>query len=149
VTARASGTAGLGAVARVRGVRERDSRLGLVQALAEVREREADVRRLEDAVRAHGSFVSGDMATFVALRQSLAALRHEASESRRRLESAQGLAVDADSRWRTDRTRLGAVEGLIERREAEERAERARIAARDLDEVATQAWLRRTGEESA
>ena len=68
---------GLGAVARVREVRERDSRLGLVAALADLRAREARVGELEAALREHGSFVSGDMATFVALRESLTALREE------------------------------------------------------------------------
>ena len=80
---------GLGAVARVREVRERDSRLGLVAALADLRSREARVGELEAALREHGSFVSGDMSTFVALRESLTALLEELVETRHRTSHAQ------------------------------------------------------------
>lgn len=99
---------GLGAVERVRGVRERDSRLGLVAALDDLRAREARVAELEDSLRRHGAFASGDVrdaARFVALRQSLDALRQSAAEERARLASARTVAVDADAHWRSDRSR--------------------------------------------
>lgn len=134
---------GLGAVARVREVRERDSRLGLVAALADLRAREARVGELEAALREHGSFVSGDMATFVALRESLTALRESLVAERSRLDVARTVAVDADAHWQADRSRLGAVEGLLERRADERRLERRRAEDRELDEMATQGWLRR------
>jgi flagellar export protein FliJ len=134
---------GLAAVARVREVRERDSRLGLVEALADLRAREARVAELEAALRQHGSFVSGDMATFVALRESLVALRESLVADRATLAVAQTVAMDADARWQADRSRLGAVEGLLDRRADERRVERRRADDKDLDEVASQGWLRR------
>lgn len=134
---------GLAAVARVREVRERDSRLGLVAALADLRAREARVGELEAALREHGSSVSGDMATFVALRESLVALREALVADRARLATAQTVALDADARWQADRSRLGAVDGLLDRRADERRVERRRAEDKDLDEVASQGWLRR------
>lgn len=135
---------GLAAVARVREVREHDSRLGLVEALRELRAHEARVADLEDSVRQHSSFVSGDAATFVALRESLTALRESLVAEHARLSVARTVAMDADARWQADRSRLGAVEGLLERRAAERRIERRRAEDRDLDEVASQGWLRRS-----
>lgn len=135
---------GLAAVARVREVREHDSRLGLVEALRDLRAREAQVVGLEDSLRRHSDFVSGDAATFVALRASLDALRESLVAERARLSVAQTVAMDADARWQADRSRLGAVEGLLERRAAERRVERRRAEDRDLDEVASQGWLRRS-----
>ncbi|WP_228943564.1 flagellar FliJ family protein [Nocardioides sp. Leaf374] len=133
---------GLRAVARVRGVRERDSRLGLQTALREQRAHELRVAELEQAVRDHAGFVSGDLAEFVALRQSLAALRHAAVEARSDLDTSRRLALDAGARWRADKARLGAVEGLLERRADERAAEAARGEAVELDEVAGRLWLR-------
>lgn len=143
---------GLDAVARVREVREHDSRLGLVEALRDLRAREARVAELETALREHGSFVAGDlrdMATFVALRESLTALRESLVAEHARLSVAQTVAMDADARWQADRSRLGAVEGLLERRAAERRVERRRAEDRDLDEVASQGWLRRAQAQQA
>ncbi|MEQ4524528.1 flagellar export protein FliJ [Nocardioides kribbensis] len=133
---------GLRAVARVRGVRERDSRLGLQTALREQRTHERRVAELEQAVRDHAGFVSGDLAEFVALRQSLAALRHAAVEARADLDTSRRLALDAGAWWRADKARLGAVEGLLERRADERVAETARGEAVELDEVAGRLWLR-------
>jgi len=135
---------GLAAVARVREVREHDSRLGLVEALRDLRTHEARVADLEDSLRQHSSFVSGDAATFVALRESLTALRESLLAEHARLSVARTVAMDADARWQADRSRLGAVEGLLERRAAERRVERRRAEDRDLDEVASQGWLRRS-----
>ncbi|TIC78630.1 flagellar FliJ family protein [Nocardioides sp. GY 10127] len=136
--------AGLAAVARVRSVRERDSRLGLVKALAEARAREAEVARLESAMRVHGRDLEGDMGRFVVLCQSLAVLREAASDARRRAESAAVVATDAQSHWGSDRARLSAVEGLMERRAEERAAEAARDAAAETDEIASVGWLRRS-----
>lgn len=138
---------GLAAVARVREVRERDSRLGLVAALQDLRAREARVAELEAALRQHGSFVSGDMATFVALRESLVALRESLVADRARLAVAQTVAMDADARWQADRSRLGAVEGLLDRRAEDRRVERRRAEDKDMDEMASQGWLRRSVDE--
>lgn len=142
---------GLAAVARVREVREHDSRLGLVEALRDLRAREARVGALEDSLRRHSASASGglhDGAAFVALRASLDALRESLVAERARLSVAQTVAMDADARWQSDRSRLGAVEGLLERRAVERRVERRRAEDRDLDEVASQGWLRRTRAEA-
>ena len=135
---------GLAAVARVREVRERDSRLGLVSALADLRAREARVGELEASLRRHGSFVSGDMATFVALRESLVALRESLVAEQAAASVSRTVAMDADARWQADRSRLGAVEGLLDRRADERRVERRRAEDKDMDEVASQGWLRRS-----
>jgi flagellar export protein FliJ len=50
----------------------------------------------------------------------------------------------ARDRWVSDRSRLAAVESLVERRAAAARAERQRRENRELDEVAEQMWRRRT-----
>jgi flagellar biosynthesis chaperone FliJ len=84
------------------------------------------------------------MSTFVALRESLTALREELVADRARLDVARSMAVEADGRWQSDRSRLGAVEGLLDRRAAERRVERRRADDKDMDEVASQGWLRRS-----
>ena len=135
---------GLKAVARVREIRERDSRLGLQQALLEQQQRERRLAALEEQVREHGAFVSGDMQQFVALRYSLTALREATSQARRGVETAAALATSAQEHWRNDKTKLSAVEGLLERRTEERRAEAAVELAKELDDVAGRLWLRRS-----
>jgi flagellar biosynthesis chaperone FliJ len=56
---------------------------------------------------------------------------------------AHHLTVVARDRWVTDRSRLAAVESLVERRAAAVRAERQRREVRELDEVAELMWRRR------
>ena len=133
---------GLAAVARVRSVRERDSRLGLQQALRDLRDREVQLARLEETLRQHGSFVSGDMQQFVTLRQSLAAVRYAITRAREELAAARLMAIDAEAHWQSDHARLGAVEGLLERRADERRAEALREEGKELDEVAGRLWMR-------
>jgi hypothetical protein len=140
--------AGMLAVARVRGAREQDSRIGLQQAAAEQRQREADVARLRaDLERMAGDFVLRH--TFVrAAAESVLAAETEAGTAAR-------LTALARSHWQADKTRLSAVQMLLERRAEERRVERDRREARDLDEVVSQQWLRqrsrlpRDGRESA
>ncbi|MBS42786.1 MAG: hypothetical protein CMH83_06405 [Nocardioides sp.] len=138
---------GLAAVLRVRAVRERDSRAGLAQAIAEVHTAEAHLARMEESVRQHAGFVEGDLNRFVAMRHALAALRHAVTEARERTQEARTVALDAHARWQADKTRLGAVEGLVERREQARRDERRRADDRVLDEIAGQGWLRARGVE--
>jgi flagellar export protein FliJ len=133
------------AVARVRSVREHDSRIGLQQAIAEQREHEAhaaDVRRrLEGAAR----FDAGSSGSFLALRASLDALGAVLRMADDETAASRRISEAAYARWQEDRARLGAVEVLIERRAAERRSDAARREARDLDEVAAQLWQRRSG----
>lgn len=139
---------GLRAVARVRAIRERDSLLGLQQARREHDQRAQEIAELETSIRTHGASVSGDMGQFVALRHSLTALRDEVVAVREAEETARTIALDATSHWQTDRTRLEAVVGLLERRAAERAADREHRLAAEQDEASTRVWLHRTQEDS-
>lgn len=140
---------GLHAVSRVRDVRERDSRLGLQQALREQAALQARVTELEETMRVHGSFVAGDMSQFVALRQSLDMLREAVGEARHEAEAADVITASARAHWLHDKTRLSAVEGLLERRADERRTEAQAKETHELDDVAGRLWLRRSLEETA
>ena len=133
---------GLHAVARVRGVREQDSRLGLQHALRDEQERGARLHRLETSLAAAPGFVSGDARELAAVRLSQAALGQAVAEARRDLAAARTMTLDATTRWHSDRTRLSAVEGLLERRADERRSAARRVEATALDDIAGQRWLR-------
>lgn len=133
---------GLRAVSRVRDVRERDSRIGLQQALREEASLQSRLDVLEEAMRTHGAFISGDMRQFVALQQSLEALRGAAKEAREAADAATVISASARSHWHHDKTRLSAVEGLLERRADERRAEVEKKESHELDDVAGRLWLR-------
>jgi len=141
--------AGMLAVARVRAVRERDSRLGLMQAMEEQRRRQtylADLgRRLDEALR----FDGGTVASFLNVRAGYQALAEEIATATADLESARTITDSARDHWRRDKTRLSAVELLLERRADERRAERARLEARELDDIAGQRWQRQNGGHAA
>ncbi len=135
---------GLCAVERVRGVRERDNRLGMQQALLEQQVAELRLARLEESYRAHGSFLDGDTGRFLAVRASMMALREAITTAQADVTTARSVALDASARWRASRSRLGAVEGLLDRR-ADERVVEARAAeSTELDDVAGRLWLRRS-----
>jgi len=131
-------------VARVRGVRERDSRLGLVEALDEEREAEARVVALQEQLATVKAFETGDVASFATRQRSVAALADALTLARAALDSAHVVALAARDRWRSDRSRLAAVESLIDRREAEQRREQRRLEDRRLDAVAEDLWRRRS-----
>ncbi|WP_341923908.1 flagellar export protein FliJ [Nocardioides psychrotolerans] len=134
---------GLQAVSRVRAVRERDSRLGLQQAIAEQRRHEEALAEIEQSVREHGSRVVTDAGQFVALRASLTALTDAASRRRGEVDQAVVVRSSADAHWQSHKTRLSAVDNLLESRVDERRAVDAHDEARELDEVAGRLWLRR------
>lgn len=135
--------AGMRAVARVRGVREQDSRVGLQQALREQRRHEDDAAEARDRLSRADTFAVGSAASFVALRASLEALGEVMRTAEKDTEASRTISEAAYARWQQDRTRVSAVEVLLERRAAARRAEQARREARDLDEVAAQLWQRR------
>lgn len=135
--------AGMRAVARVRGVRERDSRLGLQQALREQRAAEARVAYLRSAMVAADDFTAGDATAFLALRVRLRSYGDALSVAGAEAEGSRTIAEAAQAHWRRDRTRLEAVEQLLERRAAERCREAARAEARELDDIAGQLWQRR------
>jgi flagellar FliJ protein len=139
----AAGDAGMRAVARVRGVREQDSRIGLQQALAEQRLHESRAADLRHRVENAGAFAGGSVASYVALRASLDALSHVLLAAEEDTATSRTISESAYVRWQHDKTRLSAVEVLLERRAAERRAQVSRREARELDEVAVQLWQRR------
>ncbi len=133
---------GLQAVARVRGVREQDSRLGLQHALRDEQERGARLTRLEASLATTPGFDAGSARELAAVRLSQAALGQAVAEARRDLAAARTMTLDATSRWHSDKTRLSAVEGLLERRADERRSTAQRAEATALDDIAGQRWLR-------
>lgn len=134
---------GLAAVARVRGVREQDSRIGLRMAAAE------SAGRTGRAVELHGRLVSAELpeaatpGELLSRRTTLALLGDDARDARARAVAATRIADEARAHWSVDRSRLAAVEHLLERRAARRRTEQARRAAREADDLAAQGWLRR------
>ena len=143
---------GLAAVARVRSVREKQSQRQLQRALAELRDRQRDLADLQHQIAAVAAMESDLFGTeglsapgqLLALRSTLTNLGGLVAEAQRALAAA-GRATDlARSQWEQDKTRLTAVERLLERRLAEHRAELARAHGRESDELASAGWIRRT-----
>lgn len=134
--------AGLHAVARVRGVRETDSRIGLRTAWEETRAAQAQVDSLRTQLEEASAFTTGTAGSFLALRQTLQLLGDALIAAEAARDAAQVISEAAYARWQADRTRLAAVENLLERRADARRAEAARKEAQELDDIATQRWLR-------
>ncbi|WP_295656347.1 flagellar FliJ family protein [uncultured Nocardioides sp.] len=135
--------AGLQAVARVRGVRERDSRQGLTTAIAEHAAVESGVRTLEQQLDAQPAFLAGTSVTYLADRTHALAVGQALVVRREDLRVSASVMAAATSHWRSDRSRLEAVSMLLARRAEQRRAERARTEAAQLDDAAAQGWLRR------
>lgn len=134
--------AGLLAVARVRKVRESDSKIGLQTALAEQREAQARVDVLRHQLESTDAFGTGSAAEFLAVRASLQAIGEVLLVAEEQRESTGTISAAAFARWQHDRARLAAIEMLLERRAAAHRAEIARAEATELDDIAAQRWLR-------
>ena len=135
--------AGLKAVARVRGVRERDSRHGLTTAINEHAVVESGVRELQRQLDTQASFVAGPAVTYLADRTHALAVGEALIVRREDLRVSASVMEAATHHWRSDRARLEAVSMLLERRAEQRRAERARAEAAQLDDAAAQGWLRR------
>ena len=127
---------------RLRTVRERDSRIGLATALTEQREAVARVTDLEQLLVTLPPPSSTDMAAFQGRQHTLELIRTALVTAREELETAEQVSSAARDRWVTDRSRLAAVESLVERRMAALRLERERRDVRQMDEVAEQLWRR-------
>ena len=138
--------AGMRAVARVRGVREQDSRLGLRRAADEEREAGRRLTSVEDRL-AKATPTDGDLASFLLTRASARALASEAALAREALAAAGNVATLARTHWQRDKTRLSAVELLLERRAEERRAELVRRETAEIDDLVAVRWLhaRRSG----
>lgn len=133
---------GLGAVARVRSVRETDSRIGLQQMLSE----EAAVTRRLAGLEAQVTGVPAQAVTtpgaLLARGTALANLGVLIRETRAEADTAAVVTSEARARWSTDKSRLAAVEHLLARRAEARRVEAARRADRDADDLAAQRWAR-------
>jgi flagellar export protein FliJ len=129
---------------RLRGVRERDSRIGLATALQEEREAAAKLADLQQLLENLPMPATSDLAAFQSRQHTIDLVREALADTRATLETARHLSAAARERWVSDRSRLAAVESLVERRAAAARAERQRRETRELDEVAEEMWRRRT-----
>lgn len=127
---------------RLRSLRERDSRLGLAQALTEENAAAAQVLALEEQVNSTPDVEVSDLSAFRARQHRLEALVLALSEARTAHASAHQLALTARSRWVEDRSRLAAVESLVARRAAAVREERRRRENREQDEIGIDLWRR-------
>ena len=136
---------GLHAVARVREVRERDSRAGLLQALTNVRTREAEVAEREQALVDASARTWGSLDEYAASRPFLEATAHAVREAQQRLAASTTVATEARSRWQADKTRVRAIEHLLEVRAERARAEALRAEARETDDIVGGRWGRTTG----
>jgi flagellar protein FliJ len=134
---------GLRAVARVRGVRERDSRIGLQQAIVATEQREDEAAAAQDRLQREPAFVRGTTADFHLQRTALAALAVQARRSLELAEASRANTEEARRRWRSDRSRQRAVESLLERRAEARRHEATRRENHELDDIAARMWLRR------
>lgn len=126
---------GLKAVARVREVRERDSRLGLLAAMHTVAEREQQVTDLRSALQDAAQHRTVSMDRYVVSRGMLSSMALAVSEAERRLETSRLVAAEAQSRWQSDKARLRAIRQLVQQR-ALQRADAAhRAEVREIDDI--------------
>ena len=139
----------LGGVVRVRRIRERDSRTGLTTALTEEHRAAAQVTRIEEQLATLPEPTLEDVASFAARQHVAAALGEALTAARAELEAAHRITLAARDRWRSDRSRLAAVESLVERRAEARRAEQRRRDGKEMDEIAGEIWRRTHGEEAA
>jgi flagellar protein FliJ len=126
---------GLHAVARVRAVRERDSRAGLMQALRNVSTREAELAERRQALATASARPSGALGELAITRQFLEATAHAVVEAERRLAASATVATEARHRWQADKTRVRAIEQLLEARAERARADAQRAEARETDDI--------------
>jgi flagellar FliJ protein len=126
---------GMRAVARVREVRERDSRIGLLQALTAVRTREEELAGLQAVLAEAVQQSPGDLDGFAASRRLLAGMAAGVREAEHRLEGSRTVATEAHSRWQADKARVKAIEQLLERRASRRAEEAARAEVREVDDI--------------
>jgi len=140
MTARAD--AGLAAVARVRRVREQDDRIGLQLALMESRARHGRADRLLGQLAAAPTADAWSPLQLLNERMALARVGEAARDAQLAAGSADVVSAEARVRWEAARTRLSAVERLLELRESRRRTAAERARAKEADDLAAQRWLR-------
>ncbi len=126
---------GMRAVHRVREVRERDSRIGLLHALSAVRDREAQLEELRNALQQAVTRDADTLDDFVVSRHLLAMMAVAVGEAEQRLVSARTVATEAHQRWQTDKAGIKAIEHLLEQRAVHRAEEAARAELREVDDV--------------
>lgn len=134
---------GMRAVERARSVRERDSRVGLQQALQERNQRRARLESMQAQLADASTWHDGDVSSFLTRRHGLLALGEAIVAATQEVDAAQQIVDSAHAHWTSDKVRLSAVESLLERRAEARRAERARREAAEFDDIAAQLWIRR------
>jgi flagellar protein FliJ len=140
---------GMKAVARVREVRERDSRIGLLQALETVRQREERLAELQRALTEAQDRETGSVDDFVVARSLLTSMAVAVREAERGVETARTIATEAQSRWQSDKARLRAIRHLIKER-ALQRADHVRRAeVREIDDIVGSLHARKIQNEKA
>lgn len=126
---------GIKAVERVREVRERDSRVGLLQALETVRVREAQLARLRRALDEAAQAGAASLDEYAAHRDRLAAMAHGVHAAEQRLDSARTVAGEAQTRWQGDKARLRAIRHLLQERAAQRAEDARRAEVREVDDI--------------
>jgi len=126
---------GMRAVRRVREVRERDSRIGLLHALTAVRDREARLEELRTALQQAVTRQADTLDDFVVSRQLLASMAIAVGDAEHRLAAAQTVAAAAHQRWQADKAGMKAIEHLLEQRAIDRAEERKRAEVREVDDV--------------
>ncbi|WP_183094883.1 hypothetical protein [Nocardioides stalactiti] len=136
--------AGLDAVARVRGVREQDDRIGLQLALTEARGLHARAEQLEGMLTEvpTDSLLALTPQELLAHRIALGRVGEAAREAAHEAQTADVVSAEARVRWEAAKTRLAAVERLLEVRVARRRTAAERARAKEADDLAAQRWLR-------
>jgi flagellar biosynthesis chaperone FliJ len=123
------------AVRRVREVRERDSRVGLLHALTAVRDREAHLEELRNALQQAVTRSASTLDEFVVSRQLLATMAIAIGEAEHRLDAARTVAAEAHRRWQADKAGMKAIEHLLDARAQQRADEAARAEVREVDDV--------------
>jgi flagellar protein FliJ len=136
---------GMRAVARVREVRERDSRVGLLQALGQVRTREEQLATLRDALQEAQTRAADTVEAFVLSRNLLAAMAVGVREAEMRLHAGRIVAAEAHHRWQADVTRVRAIEHLLEERALRRAGEADRAETRETEDIVTRLHGRNHG----
>jgi flagellar protein FliJ len=126
---------GMRAVLRVRGVRERQSRIRLVHALDAVRHHENEVARHQQALALAARPTEGTVADFVSARNLLAGMAAAVKEAEQHLAASRTAAAEAHQRWQADKAQVRAVELLLEERAARRADEHRRAEVREVDDV--------------
>lgn len=139
---RSAADRGLNAVARVRGVREHDSRLGLQLALVEQQSLEERANRLADRLTSLPGDSARTPAELLVFRAGAAALGMHYREAYADAVSHDAVVDGARARWQSDKAQLSAVEHLLAQRAERRRVERAKAAVKELDDLASVRWAR-------